>query len=275
MGGILGWRPGGGEHSRGGSPVRHGPDLRVGPLGTPTPRGCHGCGNRSAGRASPGAATSRSSPCRRGPQRCCSRFQRRPHLVPVGRDGAVGVTGARAGLRMESRATSSAPRSASRPPADQERSRAGGRRGHRTGRRRCHRPNEGTGVPTAPSAGATRPSAFVRDADGVVEGSVASIRDVTAEVEAEEHYRLLAETATDLVFLRDTAGTVTWMSPSSRTVLGYEPAGDRRDEHDRLHPPGRSPAGGARCARRSGRARRREVWWRVSAGRMARTASCP
>ena len=64
---------------------------------------------------------------------------------------------------------------------------------------------------------------FIRDADGQLVGSVAVIRDVTAEVEAEERYRLLAENATDMVFLRDAHGTITWASPSTQEVLGIGP----------------------------------------------------
>lgn len=64
---------------------------------------------------------------------------------------------------------------------------------------------------------------FVRDAAGNLVGSVAVIREVTAEVEAEERYRLLAENATDMVFLRDTEGTITWASPSTQEVLGIGP----------------------------------------------------
>ncbi len=65
--------------------------------------------------------------------------------------------------------------------------------------------------------------AFIRDEGGAAVGSVASIRDVTAEVEAEERYRLLAENATDMVFIRDAVGTITWASPSTRAVLGIAP----------------------------------------------------
>ena len=66
---------------------------------------------------------------------------------------------------------------------------------------------------------------FIHDLDGNPAGSVASIRDVTTEVEAEERYRLLAENATDMVFLRDADGTITWASPSTRAVLGHRAGG--------------------------------------------------
>ena len=108
------------------------------------------------------------------------------------------------------------------PPADQERSRAEvmaaiarGEDGV-TVRTRARRADGSLGW-------ADTAATFVRDADGVTVGSVASVRDVTAEVEAEERYRLLAENATDMVFLRDAAGAVTWASPSSRDILGMEP----------------------------------------------------
>jgi diguanylate cyclase (GGDEF)-like protein/PAS domain S-box-containing protein len=63
---------------------------------------------------------------------------------------------------------------------------------------------------------------FVRDEEGHLVGSVAVIRDVTAEVESEERYRLLAQNATDMVYLRDVDGTITWASPSAREVLGVD-----------------------------------------------------
>jgi diguanylate cyclase (GGDEF)-like protein/PAS domain S-box-containing protein len=108
------------------------------------------------------------------------------------------------------------------PPEDQERSRAEviaamarGEVGVTVRTRATHADGSLGWIDTA--------AVFLRDADGVPVGSVASIRDVTAEVEAVERYRLVAENATDMVFLRDAAGTVTWASPSTSTVLGFEP----------------------------------------------------
>lgn len=69
------------------------------------------------------------------------------------------------------------------------------------------------------------------DADGIVVGRIVAARDVQATVQArqaleasENHYRLLAENATDMVYLVDPAGVFTWVSPAVRQVLGYEPA---------------------------------------------------
>ena len=109
------------------------------------------------------------------------------------------------------------------PPEDQERSRAevlaAQARGDdgATVRTRARRADGSLGW-------ADTAALFVRDAEGNVVGSVASVRDVTADVEAEERYRLLAENATDIVFLRDADGTITWVSPSIRSILGLEPS---------------------------------------------------
>lgn len=56
------------------------------------------------------------------------------------------------------------------------------------------------------------------------------VRDVTEQLsdrqalaDSERRYRLLAENATDVVWLVDPVGTFTWVSPSTRHVLGNDP----------------------------------------------------
>jgi diguanylate cyclase (GGDEF)-like protein/PAS domain S-box-containing protein len=66
-------------------------------------------------------------------------------------------------------------------------------------------------------------SRFVRDASGAVQYAVALLHDVTDLVEAEAHYRLLAENASDVVFEMGLDGTVLWVSPSVERVLGWSP----------------------------------------------------
>jgi PAS domain S-box-containing protein len=67
------------------------------------------------------------------------------------------------------------------------------------------------------------------DATGRVTGSVAGMRDVHDQVlarqklaDSERRYRLLAENATDAVFLVDLAGVVEWVSPSIKAVLDLD-----------------------------------------------------
>ncbi|MEI6621947.1 MAG: EAL domain-containing protein [Actinomycetes bacterium] len=68
-----------------------------------------------------------------------------------------------------------------------------------------------------------------RDDNGEVVGVFAAARDATdlvarqALADSERRYRLLAENTTDAVFLVDTTGSFTWVSPATRQVLGFEP----------------------------------------------------
>ncbi|CAN5684466.1 hypothetical protein BH23GEM5_BH23GEM5_03390 [soil metagenome] len=62
------------------------------------------------------------------------------------------------------------------------------------------------------------------------EGLVANARDITERKEAEaalqrseEHFRRLIENAYDMVLVMDTAGTITYASPSAQRVLGSAP----------------------------------------------------
>lgn len=81
------------------------------------------------------------------------------------------------------------------------------------------------------------------DDAGVFIGRVVGWRDITAEVAAlealaasEEHYRLLAENATDVI-MKVVDGVLAWVSPSAETVLGlpaFELLGMRL--RDLLHP---------------------------------------
>ncbi|MEI6620898.1 MAG: diguanylate cyclase [Actinomycetes bacterium] len=59
---------------------------------------------------------------------------------------------------------------------------------------------------------------------------VVTARDITASLAAEqalaaseEHYRLIAENATDAIMLVDLLGVLTWASPATQRVLGYHP----------------------------------------------------
>ena len=68
-------------------------------------------------------------------------------------------------------------------------------------------------------------------ADGAPVGVFGIVQDITEQVEAEalrvaqaQHYHLISEQASDLIALTDASGICHFVSPSSRTVLGYEPA---------------------------------------------------
>lgn len=73
-------------------------------------------------------------------------------------------------------------------------------------------------------------AAVVRGRDRRVRYYVEQTIDATGEVRshealehASEQFRMLAENATDIVYQTASDGTITWISPSVRTVLGWEP----------------------------------------------------
>ncbi len=92
--------------------------------------------------------------------------------------------------------------------------------------------------------------------------TVVSLRDVDAQVraqrEAEEShrlYRLLAENASDVVYMADRSGIITWASPTFATVLGVDPeaaVGMRTEQL--IHPDDREFVGSRRAGVYSGEA---------------------
>jgi diguanylate cyclase (GGDEF)-like protein/PAS domain S-box-containing protein len=75
-------------------------------------------------------------------------------------------------------------------------------------------------------------------AEGVDTGTVVcSYADITAQLETDDRYRLLAENATDVVVLVGADGVVQWISPSVLGTLGWEPqAVSGRPLLDLVHP---------------------------------------
>jgi len=61
----------------------------------------------------------------------------------------------------------------------------------------------------------------VRGADRSVRTLIAQVVDVTARVEGEKRYRLLAENASDVVYVCDLEGRISWIAPTVAWVLGW------------------------------------------------------
>ncbi|UZK66679.1 PAS domain S-box protein [Sphingomonas sp. M1-B02] len=59
--------------------------------------------------------------------------------------------------------------------------------------------------------------------DGTPKHLIAQVQDLSAERESEDRYRLLAESASDMVGLYSIEGRCLYMSPSSEKILGYAP----------------------------------------------------
>jgi diguanylate cyclase (GGDEF)-like protein/PAS domain S-box-containing protein len=71
----------------------------------------------------------------------------------------------------------------------------------------------------------------LRSEPGVIDGLLGQVVDATAEVANREallrnaeHFRLLAENASDVVYETNRAGQIVWVSPSVLPALGWEPA---------------------------------------------------
>ena len=72
-----------------------------------------------------------------------------------------------------------------------------------------------------PAAGAARPAPASRQARDAAQQDLQDSEDRLAG--AQEHYRLLAEQASDVIWTADLDGTVTYVSPAVERMLGYAP----------------------------------------------------
>lgn len=108
---------------------------------------------------------------------------------------------------------------------------------------------------------------FDRDASGAVRHVVTLARDVTADVETRERFRLVAENASDVVMEMDPDNVIRWVSPSVERVLGWRP--DEivgRDLVDLVHPDDVEPTVAARERPTTGASTATELRLRTSDG---------
>jgi PAS domain S-box-containing protein len=66
-------------------------------------------------------------------------------------------------------------------------------------------------------------ASLVLGSDGAPKHLIAQIQNLSAERDSEGRYRLLADTASDMVGLYSVRGRCSYMSPSSEKILGYAP----------------------------------------------------
>ena len=125
----------------------------------------------------------------------------------------------------------------------------------------------------------------MRDAAGEVVAVVAFVRDITerkkveqAWQESEEKYRELVENIHDVIYAVGTDGIITYVSPSIRTVLGYEPEEMvGQDFWAFIHPDSLARIGEAFADLLSGKDAENEYLFQSKSGepRWIRTASGP
>lgn len=75
------------------------------------------------------------------------------------------------------------------------------------------------------------------DQRGLIQGRLLTLRDVTERRRTEERYQTLIERSQDIIAILDEDGTISYVSPSVKTVLGYETESVlERPVMDYIHP---------------------------------------
>ncbi|MEW5684869.1 MAG: PAS domain S-box protein [Pseudomonadota bacterium] len=78
---------------------------------------------------------------------------------------------------------------------------------------------------------------MVRDRDGTPKRFIAQVQDLTARMEAEARYKLMAENARDMIVTSDRRGKTTFVSAGCRAITGWTPAeAVGRDTEEFVHP---------------------------------------
>jgi PAS domain S-box-containing protein len=78
---------------------------------------------------------------------------------------------------------------------------------------------------------------MVRHLNGSPKHCIAQVQDLTARMEAEARYRLMAENATDMIVTSDMRGRTTFVSAGCTAITGWEPAEALgRDTAEFVHP---------------------------------------
>ncbi|WP_018466768.1 PAS domain S-box protein [Calidithermus timidus] len=121
----------------------------------------------------------------------------------------------------------------------------------------------------------------VRDSQGQVRYLEGSLVDISEHARLEERFRALVENTSDLIYLVDENGTMLYVSPNVRQVLGYDPEGYLRERmsvlefthpedlpyakaslEDLVHHPGQTREYRLRILDASGGVRHARIWGR-------------